>query len=198
MQYIASKGMVHRDLAARNILLCENNLAKISDFGLCCTCDDSFIYQASLTKKLPMKWLAIEALTERIFSEKSDIWSFGVLIFETFTLGKVPYAMMNNNEMLDFLLAGNRLECDEAPMDAQEVMAICWEENPVDRPTFDELEARFHTFLEAHAESYGYLRRDRENTVLSFGCNDVESKKKLPRIRKESKRYERNFKANSI
>uniref|UniRef100_A0A914XVN2 Protein kinase domain-containing protein n=1 Tax=Panagrolaimus superbus TaxID=310955 RepID=A0A914XVN2_9BILA len=73
MQHVASFNMVHRDLAARNILLYDGFHAKISDFGLCCHCDESFTYQASLNKKLPVRWLAIEALTDRRFSEKSDV-----------------------------------------------------------------------------------------------------------------------------
>uniref|UniRef100_A0AC35GRG8 Protein kinase domain-containing protein n=1 Tax=Panagrolaimus sp. PS1159 TaxID=55785 RepID=A0AC35GRG8_9BILA len=73
MEYIASFNMVHRDLAARNILLYDGFHAKISDFGLCCHCDESFTYQASLNKKLPVRWLSIEALVDRRFSEKSDV-----------------------------------------------------------------------------------------------------------------------------
>ena len=144
MKYIASKRMVHRDLAARNVLLCDNLAAKISDFGLCCTMDATLIHKGSLAQKLPIKWLALEALTDQIFSEKSDIWSFGILIYEVFTFGSIPYANMNNDEMLVFLQAGNRLErpnnvCDEL----YEIMKSCWNKYMGLRPNFLDLEERF-------------------------------------------------------
>uniref|UniRef100_A0A914ER02 Protein kinase domain-containing protein n=1 Tax=Acrobeloides nanus TaxID=290746 RepID=A0A914ER02_9BILA len=136
--------MVHRDLAARNVLLCDNLVAKISDFGLCCTTDETLIHKGNLAQKLPIKWLALEALTDRIFSEKSDIWSFGILVYEVFTFGSIPYANMNNDEMLVFLQAGNRLErpnnvCDEL----YEIMKSCWNKYMGLRPNFLELEERF-------------------------------------------------------
>jgi serine/threonine protein kinase len=158
MQYVASKNLIHRNLAARNILLCQNNVAKISDFGLCCTGDDSFIYQASLTKKLPIKWLSIEALTEHIFSEKSDVWSFGVLIYEVYTFGQIPYPTMSNEEMVEFLKSGQRLECpDGMSDDLYEIMRRCWMAMTEERPDFSQLEQDFHVLIEDITKNYGYL-----------------------------------------
>jgi serine/threonine protein kinase len=158
MQFIASKTLVHRDLAARNILLCANNVAKISDFGLCCKCDETLTYQALVSKKLPIKWLAIETLVDHTFSQKSDVWSFGVLAYEMFTLGQVPYATLDHNEVFEFLKSGKRLERPEAmPEEVYEIVRTCWEENQNGRPDFTELEERFHNKLEKQTESYGYL-----------------------------------------
>ena len=158
MQYIASKQMAHRDLAARNILLTDSYKAKIADFGLCCTFNDSLIYQASQKKKLPMKWLSIEAITKRQFSEKSDVWSFGVLMYEIFSGGKVPYITMNNGEMLAFLKEGNRLRCpEETPGEVYEIMLKCWDQEPVNRPTFEEMVEKFRNMLNMVTESDGYL-----------------------------------------
>lgn len=148
MRQIASKGLVHRDLAARNVLLYTNNrVAKISDFGLCSSCDQTFIYQSTLTKKLPIKWLALESLTERIFSEKSDIWSFGVLMYEIFTFGQVPYATMNNDELLVFLQANGRLERPNNITDElYEIMYSCWYKDVEKRPNFAQLREKFDKF----------------------------------------------------
>uniref|UniRef100_A0A914EI43 receptor protein-tyrosine kinase n=1 Tax=Acrobeloides nanus TaxID=290746 RepID=A0A914EI43_9BILA len=158
MQYIASLRLVHRDLAARNILLTNTNIAKLSDFGLCCTCDDSFTYQASIHKKLPMKWLSLEAINDRRFSEKSDVWSFGILMYEVFSRGRVPYTNMTISEMLDFLKSGQRLECPrDANDEIYEIMKLCWELEPEMRPKFEELDQVFREILEKETEVYGYL-----------------------------------------
>uniref|UniRef100_A0A914EAZ9 Protein kinase domain-containing protein n=1 Tax=Acrobeloides nanus TaxID=290746 RepID=A0A914EAZ9_9BILA len=158
MQYISSKKMIHRDLAARNILLCESYTAKISDFGLCCTCDESSLaYQAvGRSKKLPIKWLSIEALVDRIFSEKSDVWSFGVLMYEMFSLGKVPYATMNNDDVLEFLQENDkRLECPEnTPANAYDIMRMCWKKEPDERPCFGELVDLLYGMLETLSDEY--------------------------------------------
>lgn len=158
MQYIASKGLIHRDLAARNTLLCENFAAKISDFGLCCSHGDTYTYQSSMVKKLPMKWLSLEALQTRTFSEKSDVWAFGILMYEVFSIGKVPYATMTNAEMLEFLQEGQRLEAPEYAGDVHyDLMKECWAEHPDDRPSFGEIVQRLRVMLEQQTESYGYL-----------------------------------------
>uniref|UniRef100_A0A914PI70 Protein kinase domain-containing protein n=1 Tax=Panagrolaimus davidi TaxID=227884 RepID=A0A914PI70_9BILA len=132
LEYIASLSMVHRDVACRNILLTESGIAKLSDFGLCCHCDESFTYRASLQKRLPLKWLSIEALIDRLFSEKSDVWSFGVLCYETFSDGAVPYPALSNEEMLEALQNGKRLEKPiKASNEIYELMLKCWAEQPV-------------------------------------------------------------------
>uniref|UniRef100_A0A914YZ26 Protein kinase domain-containing protein n=1 Tax=Panagrolaimus superbus TaxID=310955 RepID=A0A914YZ26_9BILA len=118
MAHIAQHKLVHRDLACRNVLLTEDLRVKITDFGLCCDCDHSYTYTGSISKRLPIKWLAPEALLDRLFSEKSDVWSFGILIYEILTCGIVPYATMSNEEMLEFLRDGKRLEApDGSPED---------------------------------------------------------------------------------
>jgi serine/threonine protein kinase len=156
MQYIASKNMVYRDLAARNVLLTENYTAKITDFGLCCTLDESFTYQAAgRSKKLPIKWLSIEALIDRTFSEKSDIWSFGVLMYEVFSLGKVPYAVMNNDDVLEFLQEGKRLERPEFSSEGlYDIMKKCWKKEVESRPNFGELVEMLYEMLERLNEEY--------------------------------------------
>uniref|UniRef100_A0A914EJ81 Protein kinase domain-containing protein n=1 Tax=Acrobeloides nanus TaxID=290746 RepID=A0A914EJ81_9BILA len=159
MQYISSKGLIHRDLAARNILLCDNNVAKISDFGLCVTSsDNNSPYEASLHKKLPMKWLPLETLNSRIISEKSDVWSFGILSYEMYSLGKVPYENMDINDVHEFLTNGNRLECPQyANEEIYNMMVSCWHENPDDRPTFTRLLEILRSLLEDTSDEYEYF-----------------------------------------
>ena len=154
MQYISSKSLIHRDLAARNILLCDSNVAKISDFGLCVTSsDNNSPYEASLHKKLPMKWLPLETLNSRIISEKSDVWSFGILSYEIYSLGKVPYENMDIKDVHEFLNHGNRLECPEyANEEIYNMMISCWHENPDDRPTFTGLLETLRSLLEGTSD----------------------------------------------
>uniref|UniRef100_A0A914E299 receptor protein-tyrosine kinase n=1 Tax=Acrobeloides nanus TaxID=290746 RepID=A0A914E299_9BILA len=149
MQYIASRGLVHRDLAARNVLLFANSIAKISDFGLCCSIDENLTERSILSLKLPIKWLSLEALIDKIFSEKSDVWSFGVLMYEVFTFGGIPYATMNNDELVMFLKSGARLELpNNMDVGLYEIMLSCWREDLKERPTFVELEEKFPGYID--------------------------------------------------
>ena len=149
MQYLASKSLAHNDLAARNILLFENFFAKISDFGLCCSLDDTLPYDPYENKKFPIKWLPLEALIDKIFGEKSDVWSFGILMYEVFTCGKVPYENMNNDELIVFLQSGWRLERPENMDDiCYGIMMSCWNKVPAERPSFMELEEKFCNYIE--------------------------------------------------
>uniref|UniRef100_A0A914CZD0 receptor protein-tyrosine kinase n=1 Tax=Acrobeloides nanus TaxID=290746 RepID=A0A914CZD0_9BILA len=152
MQFTASKGLVHCDLAARNVLLFDNMVAKISDFGLCCSSDETFSYQASLNKKLPIKWLSLEALLDRLFTEKSDVWSFGVLMYEMFSFGATPYETMNNDELVMFLQSGGRLE---RPANIDDmcygIMLLCWNKDYLARPRFMELEEKFGELISKYS-----------------------------------------------
>uniref|UniRef100_A0AC35G2Q2 Protein kinase domain-containing protein n=1 Tax=Panagrolaimus sp. PS1159 TaxID=55785 RepID=A0AC35G2Q2_9BILA len=158
MAHIAQHKLVHRDLACRNVLLTEDLRVKITDFGLCCDCDHSYTYTGSISKRLPIKWLAPEALLDRLFSEKSDVWSFGILLYEILTCGIVPYATMSNEEMLEFLRDGKRLEAPEgSPENVVELMKSCWHSTPESRPTFVQIRDRISLILEEESATYGYL-----------------------------------------
>jgi serine/threonine protein kinase len=91
----------------------------------------------------------LEALIDRIFSEKSDVWSFGVLMYEVFTFGGIPYAAMNNDELVMFLKSGARLELpNNKDVGLCEIMLSCWREDLKERPTFVELEEKFHGYID--------------------------------------------------
>uniref|UniRef100_A0A914DMR4 receptor protein-tyrosine kinase n=1 Tax=Acrobeloides nanus TaxID=290746 RepID=A0A914DMR4_9BILA len=158
MQYVTSKGLIHRDLTARNIFLFGSIVAKISDFSLCCCCDESGTYEETANIRLPLKWMALESLISKVFSEKSDVWSFGVLIYEMFSFGRVPYAGLNDDELVGFLENGHRLErLMNVDQSLHEIMTECWMSNPEDRPKFTYLEEKFHVFIEILSELYGYV-----------------------------------------
>uniref|UniRef100_A0A7N6AAV3 Tyrosine-protein kinase n=1 Tax=Anabas testudineus TaxID=64144 RepID=A0A7N6AAV3_ANATE len=135
MEYLESKKLVHRDLAARNVLVSNDGVAKVSDFGL--TKVDS---KVSDNAKLPVKWTAPEALKKEKFSTKSDVWSYGVLLWEIFSYGRQPYPKMSLVEVKEKVQKGYRMDAPEdCPPGVYSIMRVCWEEDPRKRPTFHKL-----------------------------------------------------------
>ncbi|KAL9986761.1 hypothetical protein ACROYT_G000954 [Oculina patagonica] len=147
MNHLAEKDFIHRDLAARNILVGNDNRVKVSDFGLMRQIYED-VYSAKKTKKLPVKWMAPESIFDSIFTIKSDVWSFGILLWEMATMGGVPYPTLTNSELCRLLKTGYRMErpdmcCDEA----YELMSECWREDPSTRPSFSELIERLEVIM---------------------------------------------------
>ncbi|KAH7712902.1 Protein F09A5.2 [Aphelenchoides avenae] len=138
MMYLSSKNYVHRDLATRNILLTSDMTAKISDFGLCRYADEQ-LYRARHARKLPVKWMAPESLRSMEFSTKSDVWSFGILMWEVFTCGDVPFHDTPNADTLEALDAGERPACPcVCPTEIYQFMRQCWSSMCQERPTFED------------------------------------------------------------
>ncbi|KAL3880215.1 hypothetical protein ACJMK2_032471 [Sinanodonta woodiana] len=158
MEYLASKKYLHRDLAARNVLLAEDNVLKICDFGLSKDCYKyaNQEYHKKGDGPVPVKWMALESLTHRIYTTKSDVWSYGVFLWELFALGGSPYPGVELNEkFISLLRDGYRMEKPEAASDEiYEVMKSCWAENPDDRPTFSQLVNKMGDFLEDNVKQY--------------------------------------------
>ncbi|XP_047185639.1 tyrosine-protein kinase Fer isoform X3 [Scophthalmus maximus] len=140
MAYLESKNCIHRDLAARNCLVGEGSVLKISDFGMSRQEDDG-VYSSSGLKQIPIKWTAPEALNYGRYSSESDVWSYGILLWETFSLGVCPYPGMTNQQAREQVEKGYRMACPQRCLDdVYQVMQRCWQYNAEERPKFSELQ----------------------------------------------------------
>ncbi|KAG2464593.1 ZAP70 kinase, partial [Polypterus senegalus] len=148
MLYLEQKNFVHRDLAARNVLLVHQHYAKISDFGLskALGADDNY-YKARSAGKWPLKWYAPECINFHKFSSKSDVWSFGVTMWEAFSYGQKPYKKMKGPEVMQFIESGSRLDCPSVcPPEMYSLMKACWTFKHEDRPGFVDVESCMRTY----------------------------------------------------
>ncbi|XP_063787617.1 fibroblast growth factor receptor 1 isoform X3 [Pseudophryne corroboree] len=140
MEYLASKKCIHRDLAARNVLVTEDNVMKIADFGLARDIHHIDYYKKTTNGRLPVKWMAPEALFDRIYTHQSDVWSFGVLLWEIFTLGGSPYPGVPMEELFKLLKEGHRMDKPtNCTNELYMMMRDCWHAVPCQRPTFIQL-----------------------------------------------------------
>ncbi|XP_062820167.1 vascular endothelial growth factor receptor kdr-like isoform X2 [Anolis carolinensis] len=157
MEFLASRKCIHRDLAARNILLSENNVVKICDFGLARDIYKDPDYVRKGDARLPLKWMAPEAIFDKIYTTQSDVWSFGVLLWEIFSLGASPYPGLQIDE--DFcrrLKEGTRMRSPEySTPEIYQTMLDCWHGIPTERPTFTELVERLGDLLQANVQQDG-------------------------------------------
>ncbi|XP_015439747.1 PREDICTED: tyrosine-protein kinase receptor torso-like [Dufourea novaeangliae] len=160
MECLSSNRIIHRDLAARNILVCADGIVKISDFGLSRDVYQENLYRKQGNGKLPLKWIAIEALTHQVYTTQSDVWSFGILLWEIVTMGAHPYPGIPTNVVLKLLKTGYRMErpssCSEELYD---VMFCCWNTRPQNRPTFTQLKESLDKLL-FHQSENKYLNMD--------------------------------------
>ncbi|XP_061594693.1 tyrosine-protein kinase receptor Tie-1 isoform X2 [Cololabis saira] len=147
MHYLSDKQFIHRDLAARNVLVGDSHVAKIADFGLS---RGEEVYVKKTMGRLPVRWMAIESLNYSVYTTKSDVWSFGVLLWEIVSLGGTPYCGMTCAELYEKLPQGFRMEkpknCDD---EVYELMKQCWRDRPYERPPFTQISVQLNRMQEA-------------------------------------------------
>lgn len=141
MEYLSSRNFVHRDLAARNVFVSVNNQMKISNLAIVRDSYLSCYYRSPQGgQMLPIRWMAPESLQSWQFSDKSAVWSFGVLLWEMFSYGMQPYCGYSNHEVLEMISRRQLLDCpDQCSAKVYSLMMECWCEHPVQRPSFKEL-----------------------------------------------------------
>ncbi|XP_076371972.1 fibroblast growth factor receptor 3-like isoform X2 [Tachypleus tridentatus] len=140
MEYLVSRKCIHRDLAARNVLVTEDKVMKIADFGLARDIHNIDYYKKTTDGRLPVKWMAPEALFDRVYTSQSDVWAFGILVWEIMTLGGTPYPSVPVEKLFHLLREGHRMEKPQyCSLEVYMIMRECWQNYPHQRPSFTEL-----------------------------------------------------------
>ncbi|XP_041329972.1 tyrosine-protein kinase Mer isoform X6 [Pyrgilauda ruficollis] len=149
MEYLSSRNFLHRDLAARNCMLRDDMTVCVADFGLSKKIYSGDYYRQGRIAKMPVKWIALESLADRVYTTKSDVWAFGVTMWEIATRGMTPYPGVQNHEIYEYLFHGQRLKKPEDCLDElYEIMSECWRADPATRPTFSQLKVQLEKLLE--------------------------------------------------
>ncbi|XP_065683176.1 uncharacterized protein LOC100198829 isoform X2 [Hydra vulgaris] len=148
MEFLSKNKVVHRELSARKILVGAKKNIKVSIFGLSQRYQNELNYTSNKSCRLPIKWMSIEAFLDLVFTSYSDVWAYGVVLYEIVTLGGTPYPTISNNELLEFLKSGKRMDRpDNCSTTLYNIMLQCWNENPLLRPSFAELRDHLEELL---------------------------------------------------
>ncbi|XP_040216595.1 muscle, skeletal receptor tyrosine-protein kinase isoform X1 [Rana temporaria] len=145
MAYLSERKFVHRDLATRNCLVGESMVVKIADFGLSRNIYSADYYKANENDAIPIRWMPPESIFYNRYTTESDVWAYGVVLWEIFSYGMQPYYGMAHEEVIYYVRDGNILSCPEnCPLELYNLMRLCWSKMPTDRPSF----ASIHRILE--------------------------------------------------
>uniref|UniRef100_A0A673G7V2 Focal adhesion kinase 1 n=1 Tax=Sinocyclocheilus rhinocerous TaxID=307959 RepID=A0A673G7V2_9TELE len=184
LAYLESKRFVHRDIAARNVLVSSTDCVKLGDFGLSRYMEDSSYYKAS-KGKLPIKWMAPESINFRRFTSASDVWMFGVCMWEILMFGIKPFQGVKNNDVIGRIENGERLAMPQnCPPTLYSLMTKCWSYDPSKRPRFTELQTQLSTILDeekAQQEERFRMEMRRQVTVSWDAGNSDEAPPKPSR-----------------
>lgn len=161
MEFLSAKGFVHRDLAARNVLVGEEKTAKIGDFGLTRYIYDDQVYVTNRGGKLPLKWMAVESIFDLTFTTASDVWSYGIVLYEIVTLGGTPYPTISHKDLLQELQRGYRMERPAAncTLELYRLMLNCWQSRPANRSTFPELREQIEKMRDSLKSTPGLVTK---------------------------------------
>ncbi|XP_051954295.1 mast/stem cell growth factor receptor kita-like isoform X2 [Xyrauchen texanus] len=176
MDFLASKNCIHRDLAARNILLTQGHVAKICDFGLArdITTDSNYVVKGNA--RLPVKWMSPESIFECVYTFESDVWSYGILLWEIFSLGSSPYpGMPVDSKFYKMIKEGYRMESPEfAPSEMYEIMHSCWDADPFKRPSFRKIVEKIELQI-SDSTKHIYLNFSSKLPVAPWPCEESSS-----------------------
>ncbi|CAG5121232.1 unnamed protein product, partial [Candidula unifasciata] len=176
MEYLSSKQCIHRDLAARNVLVAEDYVLKLADFGLTRNLQQFDYYRKTTDGRLPVKWMAPEALFDRKYTSKSDVWSFGVLLWEVFTLGGNPYPSVPVEALFALLKDGHRMKRPPyASSKMYGIMQQCWQEDPSKRPCFKTLVQELDCMLTSSLNDEAYLHLEPLESPMSTSDSQYSS-----------------------
>uniref|UniRef100_A0A8B9RHP9 receptor protein-tyrosine kinase n=1 Tax=Astyanax mexicanus TaxID=7994 RepID=A0A8B9RHP9_ASTMX len=156
LDFLAAKNCIHRDVAARNVLLTDGRIAKICDFGLARDIMNDSNYVVKGNARLPVKWMAPESIFECVYTVQSDVWSYGILLWEIFSLGKSPYPnMLVDSKFYQKIKSGYQMSRpDFAPPEMYTIMQMCWNLEPTERPTFGKIAQLIERLLGDTPEEY--------------------------------------------
>ncbi|XP_071809669.1 uncharacterized protein [Asterias amurensis] len=171
MAFLASQKCIHRDLAARNVLVGDDMECKVSDFGLARDVMNIRVYQRQSQGPLPMRWMALESILDDVYTTESDVWSFGILLWEITTLGARPYPLMGAKKVLRKIKRGYRMPIPNGCMyEMYELMLDCWRDVPSKRPSFQNIYDRLTEFLndDKHCIAVDEFERSNDEFVMTI------------------------------
>ncbi|MED6287095.1 Macrophage colony-stimulating factor 1 receptor 1 [Characodon lateralis] len=174
LDFLAAKNCIHRDVAARNVLLTSRREAKICDFGLARDIMNDSNYVVKGNARLPVKWMAPESIFDCIYTVQSDVWSYGILLWEIFSLGQSPYpSMAVDSRFYKMVKRGYQMsQPDFAPLEMYAIMKMCWNLEPTQRPTFSKIGQMIEKLLGGHLEQEQVIYQNMQQEVKEADAND--------------------------